>query len=110
MARRRRQPQADERHTSPPRLTVSRHQFERELDERIASGREIRERAIGSHEELKAAEADYYVWNDYNVTLLRQRFMTTEIADDYASGPGIAFIPMGPPSFSEEPRGPSPGP
>lgn len=82
-----------------PRLTVPRDQFTAELEDRIAGGREIAARSVDTPDALKAANAKYFLWDDYNITLLKQRFTTTEIADSYRWW-GMASI--GPYTFSQE--------
>jgi predicted nucleotide-binding protein len=79
-------------------------EFERELDDRIAKGEAMYDPDIGSETDLEAARADYYIWNDYNAELLRRRFTTQEIADEYARGPGFV-IPLGPVSAREQLEG-----
>jgi hypothetical protein len=55
-----------------------------ELNERIEKGSEIRDRRLSSDADLNDARADFYTWDDYNTELLKQRFTTSEIADDYS--------------------------
>jgi predicted nucleotide-binding protein len=81
---RRRSAQPPDQPAQRPRLTVDRKTFASELDERLALGEEILERPVSNHEELEAAGADYYTWDDYNSTLLKQRFTTAEIAEEYS--------------------------
>ena len=72
-----------------PYLLVPREQFADELDERIAEGKRIASRNIGSREELDAARSDYYTWDEYNQELLKRRFTTTSIAEGYSEWAGM---------------------
>jgi predicted nucleotide-binding protein len=80
---------------------VSREVLAAELDARIAMGHVLEERAadVGSDDDLAAARADYYIWDEYNRTLLEQRFSTDRIARDYA---WWGMMSMGPQTPSEE--------
>lgn len=100
MGRRRGQPQNDEEAASPPRLRTTRAELEAELDERISKGEEILRRGLRTGEEVRAAQADFYTWNEYNAELLKHRFTTPEIAEEYEPSVGIAFV--GPTSLAED--------
>lgn len=76
----------------PPVLTIPRSQFEAELDERIKLGEQALQLPIGDQQQLEAARSDFYMWDDYNKDLLRRRFTTSEIADEYAASAGVLFI------------------
>lgn len=82
----------------PALLRVPRAQFSLELEAQREAGRQLRIREIASPAALKKAKDDYYSWDEYNTQLLRRRFTTSEIADDYAWWPGIATSPR---SFEE---------
>jgi hypothetical protein len=85
---RKRREHARDEPAGQPRLTIGRAEIEEDLEARVALGQEIAEREIGSREDLEATQADFYIWDEYNTTLLKQRFTATEIADDYAWWPG----------------------
>ena len=102
MARRRRVSAGTGEGTEVPRLTVPRAQVDRELGERIQLGQELLGHEIHDQETLNAAESEYSTWNDYNKQLLRIRFSSSEVSDEYARGPGIGFIPLGPVPLSED--------
>ena len=72
-------------------LLVRRTQVESELDERIGLGEKLLEAEITSSGDLESARSDYYSWNDYNEELLKRRFSTPEIADEYGYI-GLAFF------------------
>jgi predicted nucleotide-binding protein len=99
MARSRRQSPSPGAH-EPGLLTAPRERFAAELDERIKLGTELLERQLGSRDEVKAAQSDYFTWSDYNKELLRRRFTTSEIADGYSSSAGM-FI-LGDQSLAQE--------
>lgn len=75
---------ADKRPAGPAFLLVPRAQFAEELAERIERGEELESRDVTTVEEVEAARSDYYTWTEYNVELLKRRFTSTELADDYS--------------------------
>jgi predicted nucleotide-binding protein len=85
--------------SKPGHLLVSREQFAAELDARIQQGQELQLREIRTPNELEAARSDLYTWDDYNAELLRRRFTTNELAEEYSFF-GVAFV-GGRPSFQE---------
>lgn len=85
----------------PTRLTVARSQVAAELEERIASGEAIGGRPISSPTELKALKDEYYTWHEYNERLLKSRFTTEEVEQEYA---GSVFGFGGYTSFAQESR------
>jgi predicted nucleotide-binding protein len=73
-----------------PRLTVPREQLEVELDDRMAKGLELLDRPLRAGTDLVADLGQaFHTWNEYNIELLRKRFTTSEIAEEYqrAGGP-----------------------
>lgn len=65
------------------------------LDERIAKGRELRERQITSPQGFVALEKDYERWDNYNYDLLARAIFTTDkIAKEYSSAgfPGVLSV------------------
>jgi hypothetical protein len=84
MARQRRTPPSRES-SEQPRLTVERHVLLNELDAQITKGDTIlvATREIYSMQTYEAVRADHYTWTEYNHTLLKQRFTTPAIADEY---------------------------
>jgi predicted nucleotide-binding protein len=76
--------------TTLPRLTMPRAELDRRIEERIAR-RDLINRPINTMSELQGARADYRAWNDYNITLLRRAFTTSEPADDYSPPLGGFF-------------------
>jgi predicted nucleotide-binding protein len=70
--------------TTLPRLTMPRAELDRRIEERIARGRDLINRPINTISDLQEVRADYRVWDDYNTTLLRRAFTTSEPADDYS--------------------------
>jgi predicted nucleotide-binding protein len=69
---------------SRPSLTAPRGTVRAEIEEQHRKGEELSSRTIRSEAELKVAEEDYRVWSDYNKELLRQRFTSKEVAEEYA--------------------------
>ena len=81
------------------RLLASRSQFGTELRERIERGSELRDQAIASVADLKQARDNYYTWNEYNTQLLKRRFSTDELTDEYSDSNG--FVSFADRSFTE---------
>jgi len=67
-----------------PNLTISRQEAVEKIDSRLKEGEKIRNMPTQSEQHLTHAWAEYKKWNDYNTTLLRGMFDTSEIADEYA--------------------------
>jgi predicted nucleotide-binding protein len=63
-----------------------------ELEERLASGRELLARNITNAAQLTEARRDYHSWHDYNVELLQRRFTTVAPADEYRQSIGYVGI------------------
>ena len=70
-------------------LVVPRTQFAEELQDRIDQGQTLLRGEISSNEDLAGAENLYRRWDDFNSELLKRRFSTPEIADEYSWWPGI---------------------
>lgn len=79
----------------PPRLKAPSAAFAKELAARIEVGQELIKREIPSRDDIRKLRDDYYNWHDFNRDLLRQRFTTDEIAEEYAHFAG-AVIAMDP--------------
>jgi predicted nucleotide-binding protein len=74
-----------------PSLTARREQVAAELDDRMAKGRELLERPIRVDKDVDSLRGAYYTWDDYNHELLRKRFTSSAIADQYRRSVG-AFV------------------
>lgn len=85
--------QVDDASTNNERtvLLVPRAQLDEEIDERLKLGQGLYETEIESLADLEAARSDYYTWSEYNVELLKRRFTTSEVADEYSAFLGIAY-------------------
>jgi predicted nucleotide-binding protein len=75
--------------TPPPErpktvLTVSPAAARSKIDDRIAKGREIRQRPTRSQQDLSQLESDATSWRKYNLELLRQLFSTSVLAIEYS--------------------------
>ena len=70
---------------------MPRAQLDEELAVRIDAGEKLVTREINTPAEIEPLRNDYDVWNDFNRALLRQRFTTNEISDEYARFYGGAF-------------------
>jgi predicted nucleotide-binding protein len=76
-----------------PELLVPRSQMDQELEVQIAQGQELLEQTAAamekplsrppSEENFRALRDKYYTWNDYNEQLLRSRFSTGKLIDEY---------------------------
>lgn len=82
--------------SEPAKLTVPRERVASEIAARIALGEELRGRDISDEQSLRAARSEYSTWYDFNKELLRRRFTTPEVSEEYTRGPGIYSIPMNP--------------
>ncbi len=80
----------------PAKLLVPRDELARQLEERLAKGRELVERAITSEAELEQAWNDRQRWSAYNTELLLRSFDNRSIADDYNWSPGFGSVRMNP--------------
>jgi CAP12/Pycsar effector protein, TIR domain len=91
---------------SIPRLTVSRAELDRRLEERIDHGQGLLDRPIASDEDLKTARDDYYTWHDYNTVLIQRSFSTSEPANEYKDwigfGSGSTSLPAQIKEFHED--------
>lgn len=87
-----------------PELQTSRSQMDQELEVQIAQGQELLEQTKAAGSQAATAPRwppsegsypglrdKYYSWNDYNEQLLRSRFTTGKLADEYRG----MLIPFG---------------
>lgn len=73
-----------------PVLLAPREEVEQELNDRIRLGHELAAANISDRAELEARRSDYYTWDDFNRELLKRRFSTSSVADEYSHiGPFI---------------------
>jgi predicted nucleotide-binding protein len=68
---------------SLPQLTVSRTELAQQVAERIAHGQELLSRVVETEDELGRLQESCRRWDDYNLTLLRRSFSTSEPAEQY---------------------------
>lgn len=66
-----------------PLLRVPRSQLEEEIGRQLELGEEIGSQVIQSWDELNAMEARLDTWDEFNEELLRRRFTTGRVADEY---------------------------
>lgn len=67
-----------------PALRIPHAQLQAELDERLILGQRILERSpVSKLEQLTQLRADFESWDEFNMRLLRSRFSTTKVADEY---------------------------
>jgi hypothetical protein len=76
---------------SRPRLLVPQAYFEIEIRERIAIGKDLSSRSVGSESDLDSLRDDFRTWDEYNKELLRSRFTASAISDGYAPGTVVMF-------------------
>lgn len=74
------------------RLLVPRSQFVVELQNRIERGVELRDASIQNRADLDQNRAAYYTWTEYNAQLLKRRFSTDELHEEYVSSVGIYVL------------------
>ncbi|GAA3388117.1 nucleotide-binding protein [Cryptosporangium minutisporangium] len=74
-----------------PNLLVSRGDLQAALEDRIALGEEFKSRQIAQPGSLKELRNEYYSWGEYNVTLLKRSFTTSELANEYSSRITVGF-------------------
>lgn len=74
-------PQADPQ--AQPVLRVARAEVDTEIEQRLAEGRELASRIIQSWDELKQLQQDINTWDEFNEELLKRRFSTGKVADEY---------------------------
>ncbi len=80
-----------ERDPEPARLTVRRTALAEQLADRIKLGRELLGFEPVTDEDLEAVQAQYYSWDEFNTTLLRNSFTTAEESRNYVSLVGIGW-------------------
>jgi Predicted nucleotide-binding protein containing TIR-like domain len=66
-----------------PVLRVSRSQLDRELGVRLELGQELLDRQVQDSPGLEALRADFYTWDEFNEELLRRRFSSGRVANEY---------------------------
>jgi hypothetical protein len=66
-----------------PVLLGDRADLESQLGQRLDQGHELASRAVASHEEMRKLRADFYAWDEDIEQLLRSRFSTAKIAQEY---------------------------
>jgi hypothetical protein len=54
-----------------------------QIGQRLALARELTSRLVQSQDEIDMLRADFYNWDEYNEELLRFRFSTNKIAQEY---------------------------
>jgi vacuolar-type H+-ATPase subunit I/STV1 len=54
-----------------------------QIGQRLASARELTSRLVQSQDEIDMLRADFYNWDEYNEQLLRSRFSSNKIANEY---------------------------
>lgn len=59
---------------TPTQLILSKSEFTKNLDERIALGEELYNRTVRTQDEYSKNKEDYYSWSDYNSEFLKQAF------------------------------------
>lgn len=74
-------PQADPE--GQPVLRVARNEVGREIEQLLAAGQELASRTIQSWDELNQLQRDINTWDEFNEELLRRRFSTGKVADEY---------------------------
>jgi predicted nucleotide-binding protein len=79
-----------------PALLVAQSQLEEEIEDQILRGRDLLAPRIRSWDELKQLNRNFDTWDDYSEQLLKSRFSTGQIADEYrrpARGLGSSINP-----------------
>jgi hypothetical protein len=66
-----------------PVLLGDRADLDGQLGQRLELGHELTSRAVSSHEDMRKLRADFYAWDEVNEQLLRSRFSTAKIAQEY---------------------------
>lgn len=83
-------------------LKIDREQARERLADRIEKGRELVARQIGSSEQFKGVQDDYYKWTEFNTLLLKQIFTNDSLSDEYSYW-GFGSVNVNP-SLGEEIR------
>lgn len=89
--------QQDGSNESRPTLLVARSQLEEEIRQQVERGRELLESQIRSWDELVQLNRKFDTWDDFNEQLLKSRFSTQQVADEYsriARGLGSSVNPQ----------------
>jgi predicted nucleotide-binding protein len=66
-----------------PLLRVPRSQLDAEIGRQLELGEQISSQEVHSWDELKQLESQVDTWDEFNEELLRRRFTTGKVADDY---------------------------
>lgn len=66
-----------------PNLVVARDQLAVELTERTSAGEQFKVREVAGLGAIQQLADEVMNWHEYNATLLKRSFSTSEIADDY---------------------------
>ena len=69
--------------TTLPELLVSREEADKEIQERIEIGQQLRDLEIHSHDELDEATMDFHNWSEYNEKFLLRLFGNSSVVDEY---------------------------
>lgn len=65
------------------RLFVSIEEADKEIQERIEIGQQLRDQEIHSHDELEGAIMDFHNWSEYNEKFLLRLFDNSSVVDEY---------------------------
>jgi len=68
---------------SEPELTVPPDRLATALSDRIAKGGQLAIRPVSTKNDVEKLRNDYYSWDEYNITLIRRSFSTSQPADQY---------------------------
>jgi len=69
-----------------PELLVPRALLNREIEERLESGMQLLNQEIRGDESVEQLRREFQNWDDYNEELLKRRFTTPAIAEEYVPG------------------------
>lgn len=71
---------------------MSSSEFENKLTDCITQGERLREREIRNLNEEREFENDFFTWDEFNVTLLKQAFSTNGPRDNYIGSSGMVLF------------------
>ncbi len=69
-----------------PKIRVAKSQLDGEIERRLGLGQELLDRAFPNPltiENVRVLDGDFHTWDEYNERLLRNRFTTPKVADEY---------------------------
>ena len=66
-----------------PVLRIKKSQLEREITEQLAIGQQLLDRPVQDMDGVDQLRADFSTWDEFNEQLLRSRFSTGKVADQY---------------------------